>query len=115
MHLSALLPFPVNNKASALPLSAGRPPMIRVNGDVRRINLPPMEHKDVHARVYDIMNDAQRKHYEENLEGDFSFAIPNSVTVKASPKAVWAPVSNFDSLYKWHPAFKDDVIKSGKN
>jgi len=51
--------------------------MIRVNGDIRRINLPPMEHKDVHAMVYDIMNDGQRKHYEENLECDFSFAIPN--------------------------------------
>ena len=51
--------------------------MIRVHGDVRRINLPPMEHKDVHAMVYDIMNDGQRKFYEENLECDFSFAIPN--------------------------------------
>ena len=51
--------------------------MIRVNGDVRRINLPPMEHKDVHAMVYDIMSDSQRKHYEENLECDFSFEIPN--------------------------------------
>ena len=51
--------------------------MIRVHGDVRRINLPALEHKDVHAMIYDIMNDAQRKHYEENLECDFSFAIPN--------------------------------------
>jgi twitching motility protein PilT len=51
--------------------------MIRVHGDVRRINLPPMEHKDVHAMVYDIMNDGQRKHYEETLECDFSFEIPN--------------------------------------
>ena len=51
--------------------------MIRVHGDVRRINLPPMEHKDVHGMVYDIMNDGQRKFYEENLECDFSFAVPN--------------------------------------
>jgi twitching motility protein PilT len=51
--------------------------MIRVHGDVRRINLPPMEHRDVHAMVYDIMNDAQRKQYEEHLECDFSFAVPN--------------------------------------
>jgi len=51
--------------------------MIRVHGDVRRINLPPMEHTDVHNMVYDIMNDAQRKTYEENLECDFSFEIPN--------------------------------------
>jgi twitching motility protein PilT len=77
MDIAELLAFVVKNKASDLHLSAGLPPMIRVHGDVRRINLPPMEHKDVHAMVYDIMNDAQRKHYEENLECDFSFAIPN--------------------------------------
>ncbi len=51
--------------------------MIRVHGDVRRINLPPMEHKEVHSLIYDIMNDGQRKFYEENLECDFSFSIPN--------------------------------------
>ena len=77
MDISELLAFVVKNKASDLHLSAGLPPMIRVHGDIRRINLPPMEHKDVHAMVYDIMNDGQRKTYEETLECDFSFAIPN--------------------------------------
>ena len=77
MDISELLAFVVKNKASDLHLSSGLPPMIRVHGDVRRINLPPLEHKDVHAMVYDIMNDGQRKFYEENLECDFSFSIPN--------------------------------------
>ena len=77
MDISELLAFVVKNKASDLHLSSGQPPMIRVHGDIRRINLPVMEHKDVHAMVYDIMNDGQRKFYEENLECDFSFAIPN--------------------------------------
>ncbi|MDP2793069.1 MAG: type IV pilus twitching motility protein PilT [Sulfurisoma sp.] len=76
MDITELLAFVVKNKASDLHLSSGLPPMIRVHGDVRRINLPAMEHKDVHAMIYDIMNDGQRKHYEENLELDFSFAIP---------------------------------------
>lgn len=76
MDISELLAFSVKNKASDLHLSAGLPPMIRVHGDVRRINLPPLEHKDVHGMVYDIMNDGQRKTYEEMLEIDFSFAIP---------------------------------------
>ena len=76
MDIAELLAFAVKNKASDLHLSAGLPPMIRVHGDVRRINLPPMEHRDVHGMIYDIMNDAQRKDYEENLECDFSFAIP---------------------------------------
>ena len=76
MDISELLAFVVKNKASDLHLSAGLPPMIRVHGDIRRINLPALEHKDVHSMIYDIMNDAQRKTYEENLECDFSFAIP---------------------------------------
>ncbi len=77
MDIAELLAFVVKNKASDLHLSSGLPPMIRVHGDIKRINLPAMEHKDVHGMVYDIMNDGQRKFYEENLECDFSFAIPN--------------------------------------
>ncbi|MBH1961560.1 MAG: type IV pilus twitching motility protein PilT [Rhodocyclales bacterium] len=77
MDITELLSFVVKNSASDLHLSAGLPPMIRVHGDVRRINLPPMEHKEVHGMIYDIMNDGQRKVYEENLECDFSFAVPN--------------------------------------
>ncbi len=77
MDITELLAFGVKNKASDLHLSSGLPPMIRVHGDVRRINLPAMEHKDVHSMVYDIMTDTQRKIYEETLECDFSFEIPN--------------------------------------
>ncbi len=77
MEISELLAFSVKNKASDLHLSAGLPPMIRVHGDVRRINVPALEHRQVHGMVYDIMNDGQRKFYEENLECDFSFEIPN--------------------------------------
>ncbi len=77
MDITELLAFAVKNKASDLHLSSGLPPMIRVHGDIRRINLPPMEHKDVHGMVYDIMNDGQRKTYEEHLECDFSFDVPN--------------------------------------
>ncbi len=77
MDISDLLAFSVKNKASDLHLSAGLPPMIRVHGDVRRINVPAMEHNEVYDMVYDIMNDGQRKVYEEVLECDFSFEIPN--------------------------------------
>ncbi len=77
MEIADLLAFSVKNKASDLHLSAGLPPLIRVNGDIRRINVEPLEHKGVHGMVYDIMNDGQRKAYEENLEVDFSFEIPN--------------------------------------
>ncbi|MGB7816502.1 MAG: type IV pilus twitching motility protein PilT [Methylotenera sp.] len=77
MDISDLLAFSVKNKASDLHLSAGLPPMIRVHGDVRKINVPVMDHSQVHDMVYDIMNDGQRKVYEETLECDFSFEIPN--------------------------------------
>jgi twitching motility protein PilT len=76
MDISELLAFGVKNGCSDLHLSAGLPPMIRVDGDIRRINVPAMDHKDVHDMVYDIMNDKQRKDYEEFLECDFSFEIP---------------------------------------
>jgi twitching motility protein PilT len=75
VNIEELLAFVVKNKASDLHLSAGLPPMIRVHGDVRRINLPALEHREVHGMIYDIMKDAQRKQYEEFLECDFSFAI----------------------------------------
>ncbi|MDQ8038690.1 MAG: type IV pilus twitching motility protein PilT, partial [Pedobacter sp.] len=76
MDITELLAFSAKNGASDLHLSAGLPPMIRVDGDVRRINLPALEHKEVHRLVYDIMNDKQRKDFEEFLETDFSFEVP---------------------------------------
>jgi twitching motility protein PilT len=76
MDIAELLAFSVKNNASDLHLSAGLPPMIRVDGDIRRINLPPLGHKEVHALIYDIMNDRQRRDYEEFLEVDFSFELP---------------------------------------
>ena len=76
MDITQLLAFAVKSKASDLHISAGEPPIIRVDGDMRRINMPELEHKEVHSMVYDIMNDKQRKSYEENWETDFSFEIP---------------------------------------
>jgi len=77
MEISELLAFSVKNKASDLHLSAGLPPMIRVNGDIRRINLPALDNTATRAMIYDVMSDIQRKHYEAQLETDFSFELPN--------------------------------------
>ncbi len=76
MNIQELLNFSVNQGASDLHVTAGMPPLIRVDGDIRRINVDPMDHKEVHALIYEIMNDKQRKGYEEFLESDFSFEIP---------------------------------------
>jgi len=75
MEVSELLAFTVKNKASDLHLSAGEPPMIRINGDMTRIKMPNIDRRDIQSMVYDIMNDGQRKHFEEHLEIDFSFAL----------------------------------------
>ncbi|HIG65292.1 MAG TPA: type IV pilus twitching motility protein PilT [Methyloprofundus sp.] len=76
MDIAELLAFSVKNGASDLHLSAGLPPMIRVDGDIRRVNIDAFDHKVVHALIYDIMNDKQRRDYEEFFETDFSFALP---------------------------------------
>jgi twitching motility protein PilT len=76
MDIAQLLAFGVKQGASDLHLSAGLPPMIRVDGDIRRINVPEMDHKQVHDMIYDIMSDKQRKDFEEFYETDFSFEIP---------------------------------------
>ncbi|RWU11779.1 type IV pilus twitching motility protein PilT [Pseudidiomarina gelatinasegens] len=77
MDITELLSFSVKHKSSDLHLSADSPPMIRVDGDVRKINIPALSHKEVQELVYDIMNDRQRKEYEQNLECDFSFEVPD--------------------------------------
>ncbi|MBI2785053.1 MAG: twitching motility protein PilT, partial [Legionella longbeachae] len=54
MDIAELLAFSVKNNSSDLHLSAGLPPMIRVDGDLRKINLPALEHKEVLKILYDV-------------------------------------------------------------
>lgn len=75
MDVSELLAFTVKNSASDLHLASGEPPMIRIHGDMTRIKMPALEDRVVQAMIYDIMNDSQRKMFEEHLELDFSFAL----------------------------------------
>lgn len=77
MDITELLAFSVKNNASDLHLSAELPPMIRVDGEIRKINVPALDHKMVHSLIYEIMNDKQRKDFEEFLETDFSFEVPD--------------------------------------
>ena len=77
MQITDLLAFGVKNKASDLHLSAGMSPMIRVHGDIRRINLPEMSAEEVGNMVTSVMNDHQRKLFQQDLEVDFSFELPN--------------------------------------
>ena len=98
MEISDLLTKGVELGCSDLHLSAGMPPCFRIDGDIKKIKTPPMEHKDVHGMVYDIMNDKQRKDFEEFLECDFSFEIP-------PPKI---------KIFSFFPKFIKKLIKSFK-
>ena len=119
MDIAELLAFSVKNNASDLHLSAGLPPMLRVDGDMRRINVPPLEHRMVHALVYDIMNDKQRKDFEEFYETDFSFEIPGVARFRVNAfnqnrgaagvfRTIPSKVLSLDEL-KAPPVFKDIV------
>ncbi|MHB8550906.1 MAG: ATPase, T2SS/T4P/T4SS family, partial [Acidiferrobacterales bacterium] len=77
MDIAELLAFAYKQNASDLHLSAGLPPLIRIDGDVKRINVDPLDDRTVHNMIYDIMTDKQQKDYEEFLETDFSFDLPN--------------------------------------
>lgn len=75
MDISELLIFMVENKGSDLHISAGEPPVVRIHGDMRKIEMPPLDRDTVHNMIYEILNDQQRKVFEETLELDFSFAL----------------------------------------
>jgi len=75
VDITQLLAFAVEQNASDCHLSSGEPPMIRIHGDLKKLDHPPMEREAVHALVYDIMSDGQRKIFEETHECDFSFEL----------------------------------------
>ncbi len=75
MDIAELLAFSVKNRASDLHISAGLPPMIRVDGDIRRLDMPPLDNKQLTELIYSTMSDHQRRDFEANLEVDFSYVV----------------------------------------
>ncbi|PKF51635.1 type IV pilus twitching motility protein PilT [Enterovibrio nigricans] len=75
MDITELLDFSVKHNASDLHLSAGVSPMVRVDGDVRKLSLPPLSNDEVNRLIFDVMNDGQQREFEQNLEVDFSFEL----------------------------------------
>lgn len=78
MDITELLDFSVKHNASDLHLSAGVPPMVRIDGDVRKLGIPAFTHQEVHRLVFEIMNDAQRSEFEENSK---SISLLNCITL----------------------------------
>jgi twitching motility protein PilT len=75
VDISELLIFAIENHGSDLHVSSGEQPFIRIHGEMRKVELPNLDKESVHNMIYGILNDQQRKVYEENLELDFSFAL----------------------------------------
>ena len=101
MDIAELLAFAYKQNASDLHLSSGQPPLIRVDGDIKRINVDPLDDRTVHNMVYDIMSDKQQKDFEEFLECDFSFELPNIARFRVNafnqlrgPGAVFRSIPN---------------------
>jgi twitching motility protein PilT len=84
LTISQLLRFASANKASDLHLSAGEAPMVRVHGDLQRIDLPPLTSDETHRLIFDVMNDAQRRVYQEKLEIDFAFALDDELRFRVN-------------------------------
>lgn len=84
MDITQLLEFSVQQGASDLHLSTGQPPIIRIDGDVQRIDAPNFEREQLQTMIYDIMSDEQRRGFEENLESDFSFELPGTARFRAN-------------------------------
>jgi twitching motility protein PilT len=75
MDISELLRFALESGGSDLHISAGEPPVIRIHGEMTKVDLPALDKEDVHNMIYDILSDFQRKVFEEHLELDFSFGL----------------------------------------
>jgi twitching motility protein PilT len=75
IDISKLLTFAVQQGASDCHISAGEPPMVRMHGDLKKLDYPALSQDETHALIYDMMSDVQRKNFEEHRECDFSFDL----------------------------------------
>ncbi len=84
MEITQLLEFSVQQGASDLHLSSGQPPIIRIHGDIQRIDAPMFDAEELQSMIYDVMNDEQRRQFESHLEADFSFELPKIARFRAN-------------------------------
>jgi twitching motility protein PilT len=75
MDISEILAFTKEQGASDLHISSGEPPIIRVHGDIQKIDMPSLSQEEVHTMLYDILNDQQLKVFERDKEIDFALDL----------------------------------------
>ncbi len=82
--IARLLRFALEQRASDLHISAGQPPMLRIDGDLRRIDLPPLSVEQAHSLIFEVMSEAQRRRFPERLELDFAFKLDDNLRFRVN-------------------------------
>jgi twitching motility protein PilT len=82
--IADLLRFAAAERASDLHLSAGERPMVRIDGEMHRIDLPTLSSEEAHRLLFDVMNDAQRRQFQERLELDFAFVLDDKLRFRVN-------------------------------
>ncbi|MBL4589415.1 MAG: type IV pilus twitching motility protein PilT [Alphaproteobacteria bacterium] len=75
MDITQLLAFVMQNKASDLHLSATNPPIVRVNGLLKKVKADALTNDDIRTMLYSVMTDDQRAEYEKEFEIDFAISF----------------------------------------
>jgi twitching motility protein PilT len=77
IHIDQLLQMLVDKEASDLHLRVGEPPVMRIHGDLKRLDgFDPLNDADMHDLLYVMMNDERRVRFEQNMELDMSYQVP---------------------------------------
>jgi len=75
VDITQLLAFVMQNKASDLHLSAGNQPIVRVNGQMKRVKTQELSSEDIRSMLYSVMTEDQRAAYEKEMDLDFAISF----------------------------------------
>ena len=74
--IDAFFDLMFKEKASDLHLSSGNPPILRINGELHRVDYPPLESESLKGMLYEIAPEIKIKTFEETGDVDFGYEIP---------------------------------------
>jgi twitching motility protein PilT len=83
-RIDALFNLMFEQKASDLHLSSGNPPILRINGELTRVDYPPLEDDQLKIMLYEIAPDYKIKVFEETGDVDFGYEIPGISRFRAN-------------------------------
>src|SRR6476659_1291623 len=83
-RIDAFFKLMAEQKASDLHLATGNPPMLRINGDLVRVDFPALANDDLKAMVYEIAPEGKIKVFEEALDVDFGYEVPGDARYRAN-------------------------------